>query len=154
MPLSAQRLWHIDTLVLSSDRQPLHVHPHMALLTRLHTRFARGCLGVVVLLAMLLSQQALWGHALSHVVLPVAHLANVADGAGTGSHPSDRGDLDHTDSCQACLAFHAGAHALHSPTLTWQPHAHSSAEHPESSPHSRPVGTEVAYLSRAPPVRC
>jgi len=118
---------------------------HLANLTPSNKRLTRWCMGVFVLLAMLLSQQALWGHALSHVVQPAAH---VADGADTGA------DLDHTDSCQACLAFHAGAHALHSPTLTWQPHAHSSAEHPESSPHSRPVGTEVAYLSRAPPVRC
>lgn len=134
------------------------MHTHLALLTHLHSRFARLCLGVVVLLAMLMSQHALWGHALSHVVMPVAHLAhlpNVADGADAGrALQADKGELDHTESCRVCLAFHAGAHALHTLALTWEPHVNSSAELPESSPHSRPVGTEVVYLSRAPPVRC
>jgi hypothetical protein len=112
----------------------------------MHSRLARWCLGVAVLLSMLLSQQALWGHALSHVVLPDAH-ADL-------THQPVKGDLNHTDSCQACLAFHAGAHALHTPALTWQSLSDRSATLPESSLHSRSVGTELAYLSRAPPVRC
>jgi hypothetical protein len=119
---------------------------HLAYLTPPHKRLARWCMGVFVLLAMLLSQQALWGHALSHVVPPVAH--------GDVAHQPDQGDLDHTNNCQACLAFHAGAHALHTPSLTWVLHADSRAALPEALPHSHPVETEVAYLSRAPPVRC